>query len=191
LIFDEYDAGRADVMFVLQRVLEVEGRLTLLDQSRVIQPHPAFRLFATANTLGLGDSSGLYHGTQQMNQGQMDRWHIFTTLNYLAPQVEREIVLAKVPTFATAGGSEMVERMVAMAGLVRGAFVAGELSTVMSPRTVISWAQNTEIFGDVHQAFALSFGNRCDEAERPILAELYQRCFGVDIGLRSSSGSPP
>jgi cobaltochelatase CobS len=148
-------------------------------------------LFATANTLGLGDSSGLYHGTQQMNQGQMDRWHIFTTLNYLAPQVEREIVLAKVPTFATAGGSEMVERMVAMAGLVRGAFVAGELSTVMSPRTVISWAQNTEIFGDVHQAFALSFGNRCDEAERPILAELYQRCFGVDIGLRSSSGSPP
>jgi len=189
LIFDEYDAGRADVMFVLQRVLEVEGRLTLLDQSRVIHPHPAFRLFATANTLGLGDSSGLYHGTQQMNQGQMDRWHVFATLNYLAPQIECEIVLAKVPTFANAGGREVVERMVAMAGLVRGAFVASELSTVMSPRTVISWAQNIEIFGDVHQAFALSFGNRCDEAERPIVAELYQRCFGVDPGISAEIGS--
>lgn len=180
LIFDEYDAGRADVMFVLQRVLEVEGRLTLLDQSRVIHPHAAFRLFATANTLGLGDASGLYHGTQQINQGQMDRWHIVTTLNYLAPEIERDIVLARVPSLDRASERAVVERMIAMAGLVRNAFMAGEVSTVMSPRTVITWAQNMEIFGDIHHAFALSFGNRCDEAERTIIGELYQRCFGVD-----------
>lgn len=179
VIFDEYDAGRPDVMFVLQRVLEAEGRLTLLDQSRVIHPHPAFRLFATANTLGLGDSSGLYHGTQPINQGQMDRWHIVTHLNYVAPEIEREIVLARVPSLDNHAGREIVERMVALASLVRNAFVAGELSTVMSPRTVITWAQNLKIFGDVHRAFVLSFANRCDEAERGIVSELYQRCFGV------------
>ncbi len=181
LIFDEYDAGRPDVMFVLQRVLEAQGKLTLLDQSRVLRPHPAFRLFATANTVGLGDASGLYQGTQTINQGQMDRWNIVATLNYLAPEAEVEIVLARVPVFATKEGRETVHRMVALAGLTRTAFMAGELSTVMSPRTVINWAENTTIFGQVEYAFRLAFLNKCDEAERPIIAEFYQRCFGVDL----------
>lgn len=181
LIFDEYDAGRPDVMFVLQRVLEAQGKLTLLDQSRVIRPHPAFRLFATANTVGLGDATGLYQGTQTINQGQMDRWNIVATLNYLAPEAEVEIVLARVPVFATGQGRETVHRMVALAGLTRTAFMAGELSTVMSPRTVINWAENTTIFGQVEYAFRLAFLNKCDEAERPIIAEFYQRCFGVDL----------
>jgi cobaltochelatase CobS len=185
LVFDEYDAGRPDVMFVLQRVLEAEGRLTLLDQSRVIRPHPAFRLFATANTAGLGDSSGLYPGTQPVNQGQMDRWHIVARLDYLAPAVERDIVLARVPSFDHPEGRESVARMVALAGLVRSAFTAGEVSTVMSPRTVITWAQNAEIFGDLAHAFELSFANRCDEAEREIFSELYQRCFGTDLQSRA------
>jgi cobaltochelatase CobS len=181
LVFDEYDAGRPDVMFVLQRVLEVEGSLTLLDQSRVITPHPAFRLFATANTVGLGDASGLYHGTQPINQGQMDRWHIVATLNYLPPATEAQIVLARVPECDQAEGRLMVERMVALAGLTRSAFTAGDISTVMSPRTVISWAENVQIFHDVRYAFRLSFLNKCDEAERGIIAELYQRCFGQEL----------
>ncbi|MGF1526058.1 MAG: cobaltochelatase subunit CobS [Candidatus Competibacterales bacterium] len=182
LVFDEYDAGRPDVMFVIQRVLEVEGKLTLLDQNRVIHPHPAFRLFATANTVGLGDTSGLYHGTQQINQGQMDRWSIVTTLNYLPHDQEVEIIAAKVPQLAaTADGAQLVDRMVRLADLTRAGFMAGDLSTVMSPRTVITWAENHEIFNNAAYAFRVTFLNKCDETERPTVAEYYQRCFGVDL----------
>jgi cobaltochelatase CobS len=181
LVFDEYDAGRPDVMFVLQRVLEVDGALTLLDQSRVIAPHPYFRLFATANTVGLGDPSGVYHGTQPINQGHMDRWHIVATLNYLPAPTEIEIVVARVPSYGDAAGRETVGRMVSLAGLSRTAFVAGEIATVMSPRTVISWAENARIFGSTGAAFRLTFLNKCDEGERGIIAELYQRCFGEEL----------
>ena len=182
LCFDEYDAGRPDVMFVIQRVLEVSGRLTLLDQSRVIRPHPAFRLFATANTVGLGDTSGLYHGTQQINQGQMDRWSIVATLNYLPHDKEADIVRSKVKTYLkTKETRETVNRMVRVADLTRNAFVGGDLSTVMSPRTVITWAENADIFGDIGFAFRLTFLNKCDELERPLVAEFYQRCFGKDL----------
>jgi len=181
LVFDEYDAGRPDVMFVIQRVLEVEGKLTLLDQNRVIHPHPAFRLFATTNTVGLGDTTGLYHGTQQINQGQMDRWNIVATLNYLPEDEEEKIVLAKVPTFANEEGRARVRQMVALAGLTRQSFMQGDISTVMSPRTVITWAENTDIFGDIGAAFRFSFLNKCDEAERAAVAELYQRCVGTDL----------
>ena len=181
LVFDEYDAGRADVMFVIQRVLEVEGKLTLLDQNHVIQPHPAFRLFATANTVGLGDTTGLYHGTQQINQGQMDRWNIVATLNYLPHPEEVKIILAKVPTYDTKDGREIVSAMVALADLTRAGFVAGDISTVMSPRTVITWAENARIFNDVGFAFRVTFLNKCDEVERPTVAEYYQRCFGSEL----------
>jgi cobaltochelatase CobS len=182
LCFDEYDAGRPDVMFVIQRVLEVSGKLTLLDQNRVIRPHPAFRLFATANTVGLGDTSGLYHGTQQINQGQMDRWSIVTTLNYLPHDAETNIVLAKVQSLQkTKEGKDAANKMVRVADLSRNAFMAGDLSTVMSPRTVITWAENAEIFGDIGFAFRLTFLNRCDELERPLVAEFYQRCFGKEL----------
>ena len=182
LCFDEYDAGRPDVMFVIQRVLEISGRLTLLDQSRVIRPHPAFRLFATANTVGLGDTSGLYHGTQQINQGQMDRWSIVATLNYLPHDKEADIVRAKVKSYQkTKETRETVNRMVRVADLTRNAFIAGDLSTVMSPRTVITWAENAEIFGDLGFSFRLTFLNKCDELERPLVAEFYQRCFGKEL----------
>src|ERR1700750_313528 len=181
LCFDEYDAGRPDVMFVIQRVLESSGRLTLLDQSRVIRPHPAFRLFATANTIGLGDASGLYHGTQQINQAQMDRWSIVTTLNYLPHDNEVEIVLAKAKHYQTEEGREIVNKMVRVADLTRNAFINGDLSTVMSPRTVIIWAENATIFKDIGFAFRLTFVNKCDELERPIVAEFYQRCFGQEL----------
>jgi len=182
LVFDEYDAGRPDVMFVIQRVLEVSGRLTLLDQNRVIRPHPAFRLFATANTVGLGDTSGLYHGTQQINQGQMDRWSIVSTLNYLPHDAETNIVLAKVKSFQkTKEGKDAANKMVRVADLTRNAFMAGDLSTVMSPRTVITWAENADIFGDLGFAFRLTFLNKCDELERPLVAEFYQRCFGKEL----------
>jgi len=182
LVFDEYDAGRPDVMFVIQRVLESSGRLTLLDQSRVIRPHPAFRLFATANTIGLGDTTGLYHGTQQINQAQMDRWSIVTTLNYLPHDNEVEIVLAKAKPYRTTEGRDIVNKMVRVADLTRNAFMNGDISTVMSPRTVITWAENAEIFsGDIGFAFRLTFVNKCDELERPIVAEFYQRCFGVEL----------
>jgi cobaltochelatase CobS len=177
LVFDEYDAGRPDVMFVIQRVLEASGRLTLLDQNKVIQPHPAFRLFSTTNTIGLGDTTGLYHGTQQINQGQMDRWSIVTTLNYLTHDAEEEIVAAKVPTF----DRKTISAMVRVADMTRNAFKAGDLSTVMSPRTVITWAQNAEIFGDIGFAFRLSFLNKCDELERASVAEFYQRSFGEEL----------
>ena len=181
LVFDEYDAGRPDVMFVIQRVLESSGRLTLLDQSRVIRPHPAFRIFATANTVGLGDTTGLYHGTQQINQAQMDRWSIVTTLNYLPHDKEVDIVLAKVKAFAGESGRDTVSRMVRVADLPRAAFVNGDLSTVMSPRTVITWAENAVIFGDVALAFRVTFLNKCDELERTLVAEHYQRAFGVEL----------
>ncbi|MEW5420703.1 cobaltochelatase subunit CobS [Amorphus sp. 3PC139-8] len=181
LVFDEYDAGRPDVMFVIQRVLEVQGRLTLLDQNRVIRPHPAFRLFATANTVGLGDTSGLYHGTQQINQGQMDRWSIVVTLNYLPHDNEVDIILAKSPSYRDEAGRETVSKMVRLADLTRNAFMNGDLSTVMSPRTVLTWAENAEIFGDIGFAFQLTFLNKCDETEQSIVAEFYQRCFGKEL----------
>ena len=181
LVFDEYDAGRPDVMFVIQRVLETEGKLTLLDQNRVIRPNPYFRLFSTANTVGLGDTTGLYHGTQQINQGQMDRWNIVATLNYLPHAQETEIVLAKLGATGDAKMKKQVEAMVALADLTRAGFIAGDISTVMSPRTVITWADNTRIFGDVGFAFRLTFLNKCDEAERSTVAEYYQRCFNAEI----------
>ncbi len=181
LVFDEYDAGRPDVMFVIQRVLEAQGRLTLLDQNRVIRPNPYFRLFATTNTIGLGDTTGLYHGTQQINQGQMDRWSIVTTLNYLAQDVEVGIVLAKSPGYDSAEGKRTINAMVRVADMTRNAFMNGDISTVMSPRTVITWAQNATIFGDVGLGFRLTFLNKCDELERPTVAEFYQRAFGADL----------
>jgi cobaltochelatase CobS len=181
LVFDEYDAGRPDVMFVIQRVLETEGKLTLLDQNRVIRPNPFFRLFATTNTIGLGDTTGLYHGTQAINQGQMDRWNIVTTLNYLPAAVEAQIVLAKSGEYDSPHGKEAVEKMIKVADLSRQGFINGDISTVMSPRTVISWAQNALIFGDVGFAFRVTFLNKCDEAERPLIAEYYQRVFGTDL----------
>src|SRR5690348_12635092 len=181
LVFDEYDAGRPDVMFVIQRVLEAQGRLTLLDQNKVIRPHPAFRLFSTTNTIGLGDTTGLYHGTQQINQGQMDRWNIVTTLNYLSHDAEAEIVLAKVPSYDSAEGKKKIAAMVRVADMTRNAFINGDISTVMSPRTVMTWAQNDEIFGDIGFAFRVTFLNKCDELERAAVAEFYQRCFGEDL----------
>jgi len=181
LTFDEYDAGRPDVMFVIQRILEAQGKLTLLDQNRVIHPHPAFRLFATTNTIGLGDTTGLYHGTQQINQGQMDRWNIVTTLNYLEHDVEADIVLAKCPSYDSKEGKETLSSMVRVADLTRNAFMNGDISTVMSPRTVLTWAENTEIFDDVAFAFRVTFLNKCDELERPTVAEFFQRCFGEDL----------
>ncbi|HEY2753191.1 cobaltochelatase subunit CobS [Phenylobacterium sp.] len=182
LVFDEYDAGRPDVMFVIQRVLEAHGKLTLLDQNRVIRPNPWFRLFATTNTIGLGDTTGLYHGTQQINQGQMDRWSIVTTLNYLAHDVEAEIVLAKAPTYNTADGKRTINAMVRVADMTRNAFMNGDISTVMSPRTVITWAQNADIFGgDIALAFRMTFLNKCDELERGTVAEFFQRAFGQDL----------
>ena len=181
LVFDEYDAGRPDVMFVIQRILETEGKLTLLDQSRVIKPNKYFRLFATANTVGLGDTSGLYHGTQQINQGQMDRWNIVTILNYLSSSEEENIILNKIKKLNNKSGKEIIKSMVATADLSRSGFINGDISTVMSPRTVLTWAENYLMFNDVEYTFKLSFLNRCDELERPIIEEYFQRSFGIDI----------
>ena len=181
LIFDEYDAGRPDVMFVIQRILEREGKFTLMDQNRVIRPHPYFRLFATANTVGLGNLSGLYHGAQRLNHAQIDRWNIVASLNYLPRDEEIAIVQARVPHFADAAGRTLVDAMVAVADLTRKGFAAGDLSTLMSPRTVITWAENVEIFRDPAAAFRLSFVNKCDEAERAIVAEYFQRCFDREL----------
>lgn len=189
IVFDEYDAGRADVMFVIQRVLEVDGKLTLLDQNKVITPHPYFRIFATANTVGLGDTTGLYHGTQQINQGQMDRWSLVATLNYLPVEAEAAIVLSKNKSYDTDAGRKTIKQMVTVAELTRTAFMSGDLSTVMSPRTVISWAQNTEIFRNVGYAFRLSFLNKCDELERQTVAEFYQRCFDEELPESAASMS--
>lgn len=189
IVFDEYDAGRADVMFVIQRVLETDGKLTLLDQNQIITPHPNFRLFATANTVGLGDTTGLYHGTQQINQGQMDRWSLVATLNYLSHDAEAAIVLAKCPNYNTEVGRSQIGHMVTVADMTRTAFMAGDLSTVMSPRTVIAWAQNAEIFRDVGYAFRLTFLNKCDELERETVAEFYQRCFDEELPESAAASS--
>jgi len=187
IVFDEYDAGRADVMFVIQRVLETDGKLTLLDQNEVITPHPSFRLFATANTVGLGDTTGLYHGTQQINQGQMDRWSLVATLNYLSHDAEVAIVLSKAPQYNTAEGRRTIGQMVTVADLTRTAFMNGDLSTVMSPRTVIAWAQNALIFRNVGYAFRLTFLNKCDELERQTVAEFYQRLFAEELPESAAS----
>jgi len=181
LVFDEYDAGRPDVMFVIQRVLEADGSFTLLDKNKVIKQNKYFRLFATSNTVGLGDTSGLYHGTQQINQGQMDRWNIVTTLNYLGLDKEMEIVLSKNKNLDNTKGKEMVANMIKVASLTRKGFVAGDISTVMSPRTVLHWAENNEIFKDTGYAFRVTFLNKCDEMEKNIIAEYYQRCFGEEL----------
>ncbi|MBL1434687.1 MAG: cobaltochelatase subunit CobS [Rhodobacteraceae bacterium] len=181
LVFDEYDAGRPDVMFVIQRILETDGKLTLLDQNEIITPHPYFRLFATANTVGLGDTTGLYHGVQQINQAQMDRWSLVATLNYLSHDAESAIVLGKAPHYNSESGRKIIGQMVTVADLTRTAFMNGDISTVMSPRTVITWAQNAEIFKDVGFAFRLTFLNKCDELERQTVAEFYQRCFDEEL----------
>lgn len=181
LVFDEYDAGRPDVMFVIQRVLEAEGKLTLLDQNRIIRPHPAFRLFATTNTVGLGDTTGLYHGTQQINQGQMDRWNIVVALNYLSHDDEANIMLSKFPDLDTTEGKDNIDRMVRLADLTREGFINGDLSTLMSPRSVITWIENSLIFDNRELAFQMTFLNKCDEAERPLVAEYYQRCFDIEL----------
>jgi cobaltochelatase CobS len=188
LVFDEYDAGRPDVMFVIQRILEVEGKLTLLDQNRVIRPHPQFRMFATANTVGLGDTTGLYHGVQQINQGQMDRWNIVVALNYLPHEEEVKIILAKSPHLRNKEGEVLAGKMVRLGELTRNGFMAGDLSTVMSPRTIITWAENARIFNDLALGFRLTFLNKCDEAERSVVAEYYQRVFGVDLPEAAVSG---
>ncbi|MES3014797.1 MAG: AAA family ATPase [Pseudomonadota bacterium] len=181
LIFDEYDAGRPDVMFVIQRILERDGQFTLMDQSKVLKPHPFFRLFATANTVGLGNLNGLYHGAQRLNHAQIDRWNIVASLNYLPHDEEVAIVQARVPSLTNDAGTALVQQMVAVADLTRKGFAAGDLSTLMSPRTVITWAENLEIFNDAALAFRLSFVNKCDEAERPTVAEYFQRCFDREL----------
>ena len=187
LVFDEYDAGRPDVMFVIQRVLEADGKFTLLDKNRVLKPNPYFRMFATTNTVGLGDTTGLYHGTQQINQGQMDRWNIVTTLNYLNFEQEKQIMLSKVPSFNTQEKQEIIELMIKVADLSRKGLSNGDISTVMSPRTVLTWAQNAEIFDfNYAMAFKLTFLNKCDESERQIISEYYQRCFGEDLLLEKN-----
>lgn len=189
IVFDEYDAGRADVMFVIQRVLEHDGKLTLMDQNEIITPHPSFRLFATANTVGLGDTTGLYHGTQQINQAQMDRWSLVSTLNYLSHDAETQIVLSKNPHYNTDKGRKQIGQMVTVADLSRTSFMNGDISTVMSPRTVINWAQNAEIFKDIGFAFRLTFLNKCDELERQTVAEFYQRCFDEELPESAASVS--
>ena len=189
IVFDEYDAGRADVMFVIQRVLEYDGKLTLMDQNEIITPHPQFRLFSTANTVGLGDTTGLYHGTQQINQAQMDRWSLVATLNYLSIDAETAIILAKAPHYNTEKGRKTAKQMVTVADLTRTAFMNGDLSTVMSPRTVINWAQNAEIFRNIGYAFRLSFLNKCDELERQTVAEFYQRCLDEELPESAASVS--
>ena len=181
LVFDEYDAGRPDVMFVIQRILEVEGKLTLLDQNKVIKPHPSFRLFATTNTVGLGDVTGLYHGTQQINQGQIDRWHILSSLNYLDENQELKVVLSKVNEFNSNKNKEILKNMIKLANLTRNGFENGDISILMSPRTVISWAQNYKIFKDIIDSFKLTFLNKCDDLEKPIIVEYFQRCFDIEI----------
>ena len=181
LVFDEYDAGRPDVMFVIQRILEVEGKLTLLDQNKILEPHSSFRLFATTNTVGLGDMTGLYHGTQQINQGQMDRWHILATLNYLDPDQEYKVVMSKLNNLKGVKNQDIVKNMIKLANLTRTGFANGDISTLMSPRTVISWGQNFKIFKDIVSSFKLTFLNKCDEVERSIISEYFQRCFDLEI----------
>jgi len=181
LVFDEYDAGRSDVMFVLQRILESDGSFTLLDKNKIVKQNKYFRLFATANTIGLGDTTGLYTGTQQINQAQLDRWEIVTSLNYLNLEKEMEVVLAKNKKLNNSKGKEKVANMIKVASLTRKGFIAGDISTVMSPRTVLNWVSNAEVFGDTGYAFRVTFLNKCDEVEKNTIAEYYQRCFGEDL----------
>ena len=190
LIFDEYDAGRPDVMFVIQRILEQGGQFTLLDQNRVLRPHPGFRLFATSNTVGLGNLNGLYHGAQRLNHAQMDRWNIVAALNYLPAAEEMAIVAARVPSLADPARHTLLEGMVALADLTRKGFAAGDLSILMSPRTVITWGENLDIFQDPALALRLSFLNKCDDAERPVVAEYYQRCFGAELAESHALTAP-
>jgi len=187
LVFDEYDAGRPDVMFVIQRILEVEGKLTLLDQNKILEPHSSFRLFATTNTVGLGDMTGLYHGTQQINQGQMDRWHILATLNYLDPDQEFKVVMSKLNNLKGVKNQDTIKNMIKLANLTRAGFSNGDISTLMSPRTVISWGQNFKIFKDIVSSFKLTFLNKCDEVERSIISEYFQRCFDLEIDNTESN----
>jgi cobaltochelatase CobS len=187
LVLDEYDAGRPDVMFVIQRMLEREGRLTLLDQNRVIEPHPYFRIFATSNTVGLGNWNNIYHGTQLLNQGQMDRWDIVAALNYLDPQAEERIIKAKVPLLNAPERAAIAGQMIALANLTRKGFAAGDLSTLMSTRTVITWAENWTIFGDLEMAFRLAFLNKCDFEEKLLIGEYYQRCFNSTLSITAPS----
>ena len=187
LVFDEYDAGRPDVMFVIQRILEVEGKLTLLDQNKILEPHSSFRLFATTNTVGLGDMTGLYHGTQQINQGQMDRWHILATLNYLDPDQEFKVVMSKLSNLKGVKNQDTVKNMIKLANLTRAGFSNGDISTLMSPRTVISWGQNFKIFKDIVSSFKLTFLNKCDEVERSIISEYFQRCFDLEVDNTESN----
>ena len=187
LVFDEYDAGRPDVMFVIQRILEVEGKLTLLDQNKILEPHSSFRLFATTNTVGLGDMTGLYHGTQQINQGQMDRWHILATLNYLDPDQEFKVVMSKLNNLKGVKNQDTVKNMIKLANLTRAGFSNGDISTLMSPRTVISWGQNFKIFKDIVSSFKLTFLNKCDEVARSIISEYFQRCFDLEIDNTESN----
>ena len=187
LVFDEYDAGRPDVMFVIQRILEVEGKLTLLDQNKILEPHSSFRLFATTNTVGLGDMTGLYHGTQQINQVQMDRWHILATLNYLDPDQEFKVVMSKLNNLKGIKNQDTVKNMIKLANLTRAGFSNGDISTLMSPRTVISWGQNFKIFKDIVSSFKLTFLNKCDEVERSIISEYFQRCFDLEIDNTESN----
>ena len=189
LVFDEYDAGRPDVMFVIQRILEVEGKLTLLDQNKIINPHSSFRLFATTNTVGLGDMTGLYHGTQQINQGQMDRWHILSTLNYLDPSQELKVVMSKLNNLKGEKNKEIIKNMIKLANLTRVGFANGDISTLMSPRTVISWGQNFKIFKDLVTSFNLTFLNKCDDIEKSIISEYFQRCFDIEINTGESGSS--
>ena len=189
LVFDEYDAGRPDVMFVIQRILEVEGKLTLLDQNKIINPHSSFRLFATTNTVGLGDMTGLYHGTQQINQGQMDRWHILSTLNYLDPSQEQKVVMSKLNNLKGEKNKEIIKNMIKLANLTRVGFANGDISTLMSPRTVISWGQNFKIFKDLVSSFNLTFLNKCDDIEKSIISEYFQRCFDIEINTEESGSS--
>ena len=186
LVFDEYDAGRPDVMFVIQRILEVEGKLTLLDQNKIINPHPSFRLFATTNTVGLGDMTGLYHGTQQINQGQMDRWHILSTLNYLTPEHESKLVLGKLKGFNSTKRKLILSNMIKLCNLTRQGFINGDISNLMSPRTLLTWAENFIIFKDIQESFKLSFLNKCDDLEKPIVAEYFQRCFAEELEAENS-----
>ena len=181
LVFDEYDAGRSDVMFVLQRILESDGYFTLLDKNKVVRQNRYFRLFATANTIGLGDTTGLYTGTQQINQAQLDRWEIVTSLNYLPEDKEMKIILSKNKKLGNPKGKEIISNMIKVASLTRKGFMAGDISTVMSPRTVLNWSNNAEIFKDIGYAFRVTFLNKCDDAEKSIIAEYYQRCFGEDL----------
>jgi cobaltochelatase CobS len=183
LILDEYDAARPDTLFTLQRILENDGKLTLIEQNQVIEPHPAFRIFATSNTVGLGDTTGIYHGTHQINQGQMDRWNIVATLNYLDPESELKIVLSKLPGYNNEQGIKLLQSMIALAGLVRNGFAVSDISSLMSPRTIISWAENYEIFQDLELAFKYSFLNKCDDTEKEIIAEYFQRCFATELKL--------